>query len=344
MPRRRSFLAIAPSLVALLGPTFLAGAIEETPPLILLSAVSCTVSVDGRRVAELEPDEPLRLELADGEYVLSAVATDGRRWSKVLRLQGSKSIVRIEFAGAAPAPSGAPAPASAPRDARATGEAAVPPPVWKPIPAGEFEMGCSPGDSECQQTELPRRLVSVSPSFELMDKPVTVRQFRDWATSSGRRLPPQPKWSDDDTPIVNVTWDDAAALCSAWSARLPTEREWEYAARANSRGSRYGELDAIAWYAGNSEKRAHAVGGKSPNAFGLYDMLGNVWEWTADRFQQTLATADDSAPVASSELRSLRGGSWRNKARQIRVSNRGRLAPDDREDDDGFRCARDVAH
>jgi sulfatase modifying factor 1 len=93
--------------------------------------------------------------------------------------------------------------------------------------------------------------------------------------------------------------------------------------------------------AGNSGRKAHAVGRKLPNAFGLYDMLGNVWEWTADVFRVTLG-AEDAPEETPGDMRSLRGGSWKNKARQIRASNRGRLAPDDREDDDGFRCARDV--
>ena len=175
----------------------------------------------------------------------------------------------------------------------------------------------------------------------MMDKPVTVAQFRDWASSSQRKLPAQPKWSADDVPVVNVTWDEATALCSAFVGRLPTEIEWEYAARAGSSAARYGELDSIAWYAGNSDKRAHPVGRKAPNAFGLYDMLGNVWEWNADVFRSALADGD-AAQAGPGATRSLRGGSWRNKEKQIRVSNRGRLVPDDREDDDGFRCVREA--
>ena len=316
----------------------------EKTPVLLLSTVPCTVSVDGRKAADIQADEPLRLELAAGEYVVSAVAADGRRWSRVLRIEGEKTIVRIDFAESLAPPVPAPAPTAASPARPSTAAVASPPPVWVSIPAGEFDMGCSEGDFECQPAELPRRLVRVTPPFELMDKPVTVRQFRSWLASSQRRPPSQPKWSEDESPVVNVTWEEAAGFCSAWDSRLPTEAEWEYAARAGSRGARYGEIDAIAWYAGNSDKRAHPVGGKSPNAYGLYDMLGNVWEWTADRFQPTPgASSEDSDPAGSRELRSLRGGSWKNKARQIRVSNRGRLAPDDREDDDGFRCARDVA-
>ena len=91
----------------------------------------------------------------------------------------------------------------------------------------------------------------------------------------------------------------------------------------------------------DADKRAHAVGQKAPNAFGLYDMLGNVWEWNADVFRSAPAEGD-TAQAGPSDARSLRGGSWRNKAKQIRVSNRGRLPPDDREDDNGFRCVREA--
>lgn len=345
--------ALTPALVAMAGE-------PAKTTLVLLSTTACAVSVDGSKVADVQADEPLRLELAPGEYVASAVAADGRRWSKVLRVEGAKVIAQIAFGQNAPTPAvSAPAPASAPVAVPApvtpppTARPAPPPAAaasshpgttWVEIPAGEFEMGCSDGDAECNPAELPRRRVTVSKPFEIMDRLVTVAQFRDWASSSQRKLPGQPKWSTDEAPVVNVTWDEATAFCSAVVGRLPTEIEWEYAARAGSSGPRYGEIDAIAWYAGNSDKRAHPVGQKLPNGFGLYDMLGNVWEWNADVFQSTPgAGSTDSAQAGPNDLRSLRGGSWRNKARQIRASNRGRLAPDDREDDDGLRCARDAA-
>ncbi len=338
-------LAIAPSL----------GAQTASPAksaLVVLSSTACTLSVDGEKAADLRADEPVRLEVVPGDYVVSAVAADGRRWSRVLRVEGAKRIVQIDFAALAPsapaptvlaAPVPAPPSAPAPTPARAP---ASPPPgapglAWVLVPDGEFEMGCSEGDTECAPAELPRRHVRIATPFEMTDKPVTVAQFRDFASSSQRKLPAQPKWSADDVPVVNVTWDEAVAFCSAFVGRLPTEIEWEYAARAGSPAARYGELDSIAWYAGNSGKRANPVGRKAPNAFGLYDMLGNVWEWNADVFRS--APAESGAVQAGpGEARSLRGGSWRNKARQIRVSNRGRLAPDDREDDDGFRCAREA--
>jgi formylglycine-generating enzyme required for sulfatase activity len=340
-------VAVAISLLALPAAAFAAPEPAATV-LILISETPCSVSVDGKGVADISADQPVRLELPAGEYVLSAVASDGRRWAKILRLEGPKTIVPIDFAAvgtppppapkaALPAPAGAP-PAGAPQGARSPdGELA-----WVLVAAGEFDMGCSPGDDQCNPAEPLSRRVRVAKPFEIMARPVTAGQFRSWASSAQRRFPTQPKWSGDDVPVVDVTWDDAVAFCSARAARLPTETEWEYAARAGTIGPRYGEIDAIAWYADNSGRRAHPVGLKLPNAFGLYDMLGNVWEWTADVFQSEFGT-ESGTPAGPDDPRSLRGGSWKNKARQIRVSNRGRLDPDDREDDDGFRCARDVA-
>jgi formylglycine-generating enzyme required for sulfatase activity len=356
--RRTSYLA----LLGVLGVGPSIGAEAAEPPkaaILIVSSTNCSVSVDAQKVADLRADEPLRLEVPDGEYLVSATAADGRRWSKVVAVAGPKTIVEINFAepprlpatpvatdrsaatpgpvAAGPAHAAAPAP---PGDRRTAGPSFS----WIPIPAGEFEMGCSDGDTECTPVELPRRRVRVPAGFEIMDRLVTVAQFRDWASSTSRKLPKQPKWSADDTPVVNVTWDEAMAFCSAAAGRLPTEIEWEYAARAGSPAARYGEINEIAWYARNSEKRAHPVGLKRPNGFGLFDMLGNVWEWNADSFQATPGLSlDEGAREGSDGKRVLRGGSWKNQSRQIRASNRGRLLPDDREEDDGFRCARDLS-
>ena len=335
--------------------------------LLLISGTACVVSVDGEKVAELQADEPARLEVAPGEFLVSAVAADGRRWSKVVQVTGPKAIVRIEFAppastrpprpssaaaGAPPAVSAAPTVAPAPAAAAPAIAPAAPPPLqgsgskspsWVEIPAGEFEMGCSTGDEECDREEMPRRRVAVPKPFLMMPGAVTAAELRDCVACAGRKPPKQPKWSADDAPAVNVTWADARDFCQAYQARLPTEIEWEYAARAGSPAARYGALDEIAWYAGNSNGRAHPVGQKKPNAFGLYDMLGNVWEWCADVYGPTPGAGQSGPPDGAARVQYvLKGGSWRNKPRQLRVSNRGRLSPDERTDDSGFRCVRDL--
>jgi formylglycine-generating enzyme required for sulfatase activity len=237
---------------------------------------------------------------------------------------------------------------------------------WVNIPAGKFRMGCSSGDKQCFVNEKPAHSVQITRPFQMMAMEVTVGQFRTWAFSQGHEPPGQPEWSAADVPVVNVTWADAKAFCSAFGGRLPTEAEWEYAARGRSKNDRYDSLDSVAWYADNSGRdrldttnmgpeglaerlkvngdRAHPVGMKQPNAFGLYDMLGNVWEWCddwygADYYKQKVES-DPGGGVG--QHRVLRGGSWTNVARAVRVSFRGFDAPALRQDFIGVRCLRDA--
>jgi sulfatase modifying factor 1 len=155
-------------------------------------------------------------------------------------------------------------------------------------------------------------------------------------------------------PVVEVSWFDAIAFCNRLSAlsgldpcytvdgesvtwnqnangyRLPTEAEWEYASRAGSNAVRYGELDDIAWHAGNSGGMPHRVGQKAPNAFGLHDMIGNAWEWCWDRYD----------PEVYGEYRVFRGGGWLDEPHSCRASCRRKSHPTYRIDDLGFRVAR----
>jgi formylglycine-generating enzyme required for sulfatase activity len=122
-----------------------------------------------------------------------------------------------------------------------------------------------------------------------------------------------------------VVWDRAA---DGW--RLPTEAEWEHACRAGTDGPRYGPLDEIAWHRGNSGDRPHPVGGRAPNAWGLHDLLGGVWEWCWDRYD----------PEVYGGYRVLRGGGWFDEHWSVRASVRRRSHPALRLDDVGFRLAR----
>ncbi|MDR7302172.1 formylglycine-generating enzyme family protein [Haloactinomyces albus] len=158
------------------------------------------------------------------------------------------------------------------------------------------------------------------------------------------------------SPVEGVSWWDAVRFCNALSEReglapvyrldvdgedaewdtsadgyrLPTEAEWEHACRAGTTGARYGPLDEIAWHRRNSYERIHDVGGKQPNAWGLYDMLGNVWEWCWDIYD---------AEVYGT-YRVLRGGGWFDEHWSCRASVRRRSHPTFRTDDVGFRLAR----
>jgi len=205
--------------------------------------------------------------------------------------------------------------------------------VW--IPPGTFQMGCSPADSECFGDEKPAHEVTITKGFWLGQTPVTQQAYHRMT----RQNPSHFKGAN--LPVDSVNWDKASAYCAVIGGRLPTEAEWEYSARAGSTGARYGNLDDIAWYSGNSGRKANEVGQKQANALGLFDMLGNVWQWTADWYwyddYQPEAQSDPSGPPGRA-LRVLRGGSWIGIPRFVRVSGRLGLRPGGRSYNFGFRC------
>jgi formylglycine-generating enzyme required for sulfatase activity len=205
--------------------------------------------------------------------------------------------------------------------------------VW--IPAGSFYMGCSPGDTECDADEKPAHNVSITKGFWLGETPVTQAAYL-------RVMGTNPSYfKGDDLPVEQVSWGEAKSYCEAIGGRLPTEAEWEYAARAGTVGARYGNIDAIAWYDGNSRNEFHPVARKQPNTWGLYDMLGNVWQWTADWYDEKyFARRDATDPQGPSlgTVRTLRGGSWSDSPRIVRVSDRYGSGPGYRGSIVGARC------
>ena len=167
------------------------------------------------------------------------------------------------------------------------------------------------------------RAIHVTHSFEMARTPVTQAQWRAVMGTNPSR------WKSDYSdylPVESVTWHDAVAFCEKIDARLPDELEWEYACRAGTSGDRYGELDEIAWYYDNSDEQPHPVANKKPNAFGLYDMLGLVWEWTR--------TQDGSVRV-------IRGGSRGTNADVVRAGVRSGYIPGYSFNFLGFRPVRD---
>ncbi len=144
----------------------------------------------------------------------------------------------------------------------------------------------------------------------------------------------------DNLPVESVTWVEADAYCTAIGGRLPSAAEWEYAARAGTTGSRYGNLDDIAWYWNNAKFATHPVGKKKPNAFGLYDMLGNVVEWTYTWYwvQLNQENINPTGP-STAEYKELRGGGWWDDPELVRASYRRRFETTDEDYNIGFRCA-----
>jgi formylglycine-generating enzyme required for sulfatase activity len=218
------------------------------------------------------------------------------------------------------------------------------------IPAGSFEMGCSEGDGDCEEDEKPRHSVTISQSFYMGKYEVTQGQ---WKAVMGTN-PSYFKNCGDNCPVEQVSWEDAQEyikkLCEKENMepckyRLPTEAEWEYSARAGSKTKYYwGESisDAYLWYDGNSGGTTHPVGQKKPNAWGLYDMSGNVWEWNEDWYDSGYygkSPSSDPKGAESGSNRVQRGGSWDSNVRYCRSSLRDYSTPAVRYDYLGFRLA-----
>jgi formylglycine-generating enzyme required for sulfatase activity len=205
---------------------------------------------------------------------------------------------------------------------------------------------------------------------------VTVGAYKRFARSAAKAMPPEVDlsgrplnsgWKDEAMPIVNVSWYESRDFCTWIGGRLPTEAEWEYAARGGSSQARYGPLDDIAWYGDNSGRQRldsagilkegqenfvrrlkgngngmREVAQKRPNGFGLYDTLGNVWEWVNDGYADDYySTSPEIDPPGSSNssYRSLRGLSFVTDPTFVRVSVRNpNHRPESRGSSVGFRC------
>ena len=212
--------------------------------------------------------------------------------------------------------------------------------MW--IEAGRFLMG-SPVDEEGRNADELQHEVRISEGFWMGKHEVTQGE---WQSVMGAN-PSFYKDCGPLCPVDSVSWVDAEEFIrrlngresgKGYRYRLPTEAEWEYAARAGTTGARYGVLDLIAWYGDNSGFETHPVGQKRANAWGLHDMLGNVWEWTADWYgEYTSGLVTDPPGPSTGSYWVDRGGSWNTYAGEVRSANRDYDSPGYRGDDIGFR-------
>jgi formylglycine-generating enzyme required for sulfatase activity len=221
-------------------------------------------------------------------------------------------------------------------------------------------MGSPPSEAHRADDEQPHPVI-LTRDFELMAHEVTQGEWERLMGFNPSRFVD----CGEHCPVERVNWFEAAAFANARSReaslptcyelsgchgepgeedyrcsevrfaglacpgfRLPTEAEWEYAARAGSTGPTYGDIEQVAWHEDNSGHRTHPVGQAQPNAFGLYDMLGNVWEWTWDWYAPYPdRPATDPTGPPTGEERVLRGGSWNFPLRNVRAAHRNRLSP-----------------
>jgi formylglycine-generating enzyme required for sulfatase activity len=217
------------------------------------------------------------------------------------------------------------------------------------VPGGTFTMGSDSSD------ESPRHKVRID-TFYLDAREVTNRQYWEFVTATGHQ--PAPFFRDSvlgrpDHPVVGVNYDDARAYAFWCKKRLPTEAEWEYAARGGAEGLKYpwgndrSHDQANYWKTGGQDHWLYTapVGSFPPNAFGLYDMAGNVYEWVADWFSEDYYAhsplADPTGPTGG-RLRVARGGAGFLNAAVLRTSARLRSAPETRNVSVGIRCAMDT--
>lgn len=232
------------------------------------------------------------------------------------------------------------------------------PPDMVLVPAGTFQMGdIQEGGIKDEQ---PVHEVRIAKPFALGRYEVTFEEYDRFAKRTGHKLPDDRGWGRGRRPVIGVSWDDAVAYAKWLSQqtgkryRLPTEAEWEYAARSGGKEelwagtSRKEELGDYAWYSANSGGRTHDVGRKKPNGLGVYDMSGNVWEWVQDCWHVNYKGAPKNGTAWEKEgsgncgLRVIRGASSVFEPRGVRSSNRDVLFRDSRDILIGFRLAQDI--
>lgn len=220
--------------------------------------------------------------------------------------------------------------------------------IW--VEPGTFTMGSPPDETGRHKAEGPQTKVTLTSGFWLGATPVTQAQYREITGENPSRF----QTAGEAAPVERVSWEEAIAFCAALTEReraagrlpdgfvylLPTEAQWEYACRAGSTTPYSGEIDAMAWHEGNSGGATHPVAQKQPNAWGFYDMSGNVLEWCHDWYgDYTGGVVVDPVGPAHGYFRIARGGSWRVDANVGRSAARAGGSPGRRDYTMGFRVA-----
>ena len=226
------------------------------------------------------------------------------------------------------------------------------------IPSGKFQMGCVDGDDDCRVEEKPRHNVAITNPLWLSRTEVTVEAYQRfidgggyneeqyWQAGRADEMDDPQNWmsqmSQPDEPVVGISWYEASAYCAWVGGRLPTEAEWEYVARGGQKGRRYpwGNRATKADASYSSEMQPVASYGQ--NDWGLYDVSGNVWEWTQDWYGEDYyenSPGSDPPGPRVGEKRVIRGGSWESgTAAVLRLSMRTGSHPGERTESKGFRC------
>jgi formylglycine-generating enzyme required for sulfatase activity len=204
------------------------------------------------------------------------------------------------------------------------------------IPAGEFTMGCVETHLDCPADARPAHVVVFPEDFWITQTEVTQAAYHRVLRKEDEGQPEK-----QNVPVAGVNWFQAADYCRQVGGRLPTEAEWEYATRAGRSDTYYDILPAVAWTAETSGGEAKTVAGKAPNAFGLHDTLGNVWEWVNDHYgalyYQYAARIDPRGPDKGTQ-RVARGGGFSTPGRRVNAFTRLAKSPETSDPSIGFRC------
>jgi formylglycine-generating enzyme required for sulfatase activity len=306
--------------------------------LVVATSPNAEVTVDGEIAGRASAQGRLTVQVKPGPHALRVSLEGKKEFEKWLTL-APRETTKIEAALTDLGPSPGPV-RDNPRDGLKY--------VW--IPSGTFMMGCSPGDKMCNPDERPLHKVTLTKGFWMGQTEVMVGAYKRFSAATGRQMPESPSfnsgWTNDRMPVVRVNWDDAHDYCAWAGGRLPSEAEWEYAARAGSPDPSPEDPGDVAWYQNNAGEQTHEVGQKQANAFGLFDILGNAWEWVNDWCDWEIydhSPSQDPTGAPTGDYHVMRGGSLRSFWFQTRVSLRADGNPANwKPDGIGARCVADL--